>query len=88
MPILNMRISEKEKKLIEQVAKFEGKSVTSYLKDLIYNDLEYLEDLETIKEYEKNKDHLEFISFEEIAKEIWKNIGSYLNQRQEKNYSS
>ena len=33
-------------------------------------DLEYLEDLETIKEYEKNKDHLEFISFEEIAKEI------------------
>jgi len=70
MPVLNIRISKNEKGLIEKVAKFEGKSLTAYIKDLIYDDLEYLEDLEAIKEYEKNKEKAEFISFEEIAKEI------------------
>jgi len=70
MPVLNIRISKNEKGLIEKVAKFEGKSLTAYIKDLIYDDLEYLEDLEAIKEYEKNKEKAEFIPFEEIAKEI------------------
>ena len=70
MPVLNIRISKNEKGLIEKVAKFEGKSLTAYIKDLIYDDLEYLEDLEAIKEYEKNKKKAEFIPFEEIAKEI------------------
>lgn len=85
MPVLNIRISKNEKGLIEKVAKFEGKSLTAYIKDLIYDDLEYLEDLEAIKEYEKNKEKAEFIPFEEIAKEIWKNIKFYLSPRQEKN---
>lgn len=72
MPVLNIRISKKEKELIEKVAKFEGKSLTEYLRDLIYDDLEYLEDLEAIKEYEKNKEKAEFIPFEEIAAEcLW-----------------
>ena len=70
MPVLNIRISKNEKGLIEKVAKFEGKSLTAYIKDLIYDDLEYLEDLEAIKEYEKNKEKAKFIPFEEIAKEI------------------
>ena len=70
MPVLNIRISKNEKGLIEKVAKFEGKSLTAYIKDLIYDDLEYLEDLEAIKEYEKNKEKAELIPFEEIAKEI------------------
>lgn len=70
MSVLNIRISKKEKGLIEKVAKFEGKSLTAYIKDLVYDDLEYLEDLAAIKEYEKNKEKSEFIPFEEIAKEI------------------
>lgn len=70
MPVLNIRISKSEKGLIEKVAKFEGKSLTAYIKDLIYDDLEYLEDLEAIKEHEANKDTSDFIPFDEIAKEI------------------
>ncbi len=70
MERLNIRVSEKEKKLIAKMAKFKGKSVTEYVKDLICDDLEYFEDIEAIREYEKNKDNAEFIPFEEVAKEI------------------
>lgn len=70
MPILNIRISKKEKELIEKAAEFEGKTVTSYLKDLVYDDLEDFEDIEAIKEYEKNKSNHKFEPFGEAMKDI------------------
>ena len=60
MPIL--------KELIEKYAKFEGKSISDYIRNLFYEKIEDIEDQKFIKEYEKNKGNEEFVSHEEFWK--------------------
>lgn len=70
MAVINIRVSDNEKELIEKAAEFEGKTVTAYLKDLAYDDIEYFEDMKAIKEYEENEGKHEFEPFDEAMKDI------------------
>lgn len=72
MSMLNLRIPDEAKEIIEKEAKFEGKSISDYIRELIYEKIEDLEDEQFIKEYEKNKDEAEFVSHEEF----WKSLGT------------
>lgn len=72
MSMLNLRIPDEAKEIIEKEAKFEGKSISDYIRNLIYEKIEDLEDEQFIKEYEKNKDKAEFVSHEEF----WKSLGT------------
>ena len=68
--MLTLRVSPEEKELIEKYAKFEGKSISDYIRNLFYERIEDIEDQKFIKEYEKNKDNEEFIPFDEAMKEL------------------
>lgn len=70
MSILTLRIPEREKELIEKYAKFEGKSISEYIRNLFYEKLEDIEDQKFIEEYEKNKDNEKFILFDEAVKDL------------------
>lgn len=70
MAMLTLRVSSEEKELIEKYAKFEGKSISDYIRNLIYEKIEDMEDQKFIEEYEKNKDKEEFISHDEFWKSL------------------
>ena len=70
MSSLNLRIPKEAKEIIEKEAKFEGKSISDYVRDLIYEKIEDLEDEKFIKEYEENKGKEEFIPFDQAIKEL------------------
>ena len=70
MSILNLRIPKEAKEIIEKEAKFEGKSVSDYVRDLIYERIEDIEDEKFIKKYEKNKVKEEFIPFNQAIREL------------------
>lgn len=70
MAMLTLRVSSEEKELIEKYAKFEGKSISDYIRNLIYEKIEDMEDQKFIEEYEKNKDKEEFIPFDKLMKEL------------------
>ena len=70
MSSLNLRILKEAKEIIEKEAKFEGKIISNYVRDLIYEKIEDIEDEKFIKEYEKNKDKEEFIPFDQAIKEL------------------
>lgn len=70
MAMLTLRVSSEEKELIEKYAKFEGKSISDYIRNLIYEKIEDMEDQKFIEEYEKNKDTEEFIPFDKVMKEL------------------
>lgn len=70
MSMLNLRIPDEAKEIIEKEAKFEGKSLSDYIRNLIYEKIEDLEDEKFIKEYEKKKDKKEFIPFDQAIREL------------------
>lgn len=70
MSMLNLRIPDEAKEIIEKEAKFEGKSISDYVRELIYEKIEDLEDEKFIKDYEKNKDEAEFVPFNQAIREL------------------
>ena len=71
MSMIAIRVTDKEKELMEQFAKFEGKTLSAYLKELFYEKLEDFEDVKAIEEYEKSHEYNEpGIPFEQAMKEI------------------
>ena len=70
MAMLTLRVSPEEKELIEKYAKFEGKSISDYIRNLFYERIEDIEDQKFIKKYEKNKNNEEFVPFDEAMKEL------------------
>ncbi|KAK8835454.1 hypothetical protein M9Y10_004558 [Tritrichomonas musculus] len=71
MSMVAIRLTNKEKELMEQFAKFEGKTLSAYLKELFYEKLEDFEDIKEIEEYEKSHEYNEpGIPFEQAMKEI------------------
>lgn len=72
MAMLNLRLPNEAKEIIEKEAEFEGKTISDYIRELIYEKIEDLEDERFIKEYEKNKDKAEFVSHEEF----WESLGA------------
>lgn len=72
MSTIAIRVTDKEKQLMEQFAKFEGKTLSAYIKDLFYEQLEDFEDMQAIKEYEKDlkNGNIETYPFDEVVKEL------------------
>lgn len=72
MSTIAIRVTDKEKQLMEQFARFEGKTLSGYLKDLFYEQLEDFEDMKAIKEYEKDlkNGNIETYPFDEVVKEL------------------
>lgn len=70
MSMLHLRIPNEAKEIIEKEAEFEGKSISDYIRELIYEKIEDIEDEQFIKEYEKNKGKEEFIPFDQAVKEL------------------
>ena len=70
MSMVAIRVSDKEKKLMEQFAKFEGKTLSAYLIELFYEKLEDFEDMQAIKNYERVKESGKMITYshEEVGK--------------------
>ena len=71
MSMIAIRVTNKEKELMEQFAKFEGKTLSAYLKELFYEKLEDFEDIKAIEEYENSTEYNEpGIPFEQAMEEI------------------
>lgn len=71
MSTIAIRVTDKEKQLMEKFAKFEGKTLSGYLKSLFYEQLEDFEDLKAIKEYENSEEYNQSgIPFEQAMEEI------------------
>lgn len=71
MSMIAVRVSEKEKELIEKFAAFDGESVSGYLKKLFYEKLEDYEDMKAIKDYENTPENdKKWYSIEQTAKEL------------------
>ncbi len=71
MSMIAIRVSDKEKLLIEKFASFEGLPTSSYLKKLFYEKLEDYEDMKAIEEYENSEEYNNpGKSFSEFVKEL------------------
>lgn len=53
MPTINLRVTDNDKRIIEQFARFDGKSVSEYIRELIYEKIEDYEDINSIVKYEQ-----------------------------------
>lgn len=71
MASINIRLSEEDKKVIEEYAKFEGKNLTSFIRDSVFekieDDYDYHIAVEAYQEWEE--DNFETISFEKVKEE-------------------
>lgn len=71
MASINIRLSEEDKKVIEEYAKFEGKNLTSFIRDSVFekieDDYDYRIAVEAYQEWEE--DNFETISFEKVKEE-------------------
>lgn len=70
MAMITLRLPDEAKEFIEKEAKFEGKNISDYVRELIYEKIEDLEDEQFIKEYEKNKGKGEFVPFNQAIREL------------------
>ncbi len=72
MPIITLRVSQQDKELIEKAAKFEGKGVSTYLKDIFFEKMEDMLDIKEVEEFEKDLENgtLSTCSHDEICKDL------------------
>lgn len=75
MAVISVRLSDEVYNYAEQFAKFNGVNLSSYIRQLIEEQIENFEDIETVKKIEKDmKQHSKSfkngISFEQFAKDF------------------
>ena len=73
MAVISVRIPDNEYKYAEQFAKFDGLSMSEYVRRLIEERIEDYEDLKAIEEYErdlKNNPNQKLYTHEEVWEEI------------------
>lgn len=71
MPVISIRFNNEEERLIKKYVESKGVTVSQFIKDLLFKQIEEEYDLEIIQEYLKEKEAgtLNLISFEEAVKE-------------------
>lgn len=71
MPVISIRFNNEEEKLIKEYVESKGFTVSQFIKDLLFKQIEEEYDLEIVQEYLKEKEAgtLHLISFEEAVKE-------------------
>ena len=72
MPHVSLRVTEQEKNWMESYAKMQGISLSDAVKEAFFQKLEDEYDLNTIREYEKEKakGNMKFYSLDEAKKEL------------------
>ena len=68
--IINVRTTEDDFLAIQNFARFQGKSVSAFIMDTIWEKIEEWEDLKAIGDYEdaKARDKIEYVSWEQVQK--------------------
>lgn len=71
MAVISIRFNNEEERLIKEYVESKGFTVSQYIKDLLFQQIEEEYDLEIVQEYLKEKEAgtLKLISFEEAVKE-------------------
>lgn len=71
MSVISIRFNNEEERLIKEYIESKGFTVSQYIKDLLFQQIEEEYDLEIVQEYLKEKEAgtLNLISFEEAVKE-------------------
>lgn len=71
MSNLTIRLNEDDRKLFEKYAEFEGKNLTSFIRDAVFEKIEDEYDYQIAVEAHEDweKDNFETVSFEEVKKE-------------------
>lgn len=71
MSVISIRFNNEEERLIKEYVESKGFTVSQYIKDLLFQQIEEEYDLEIVQEYLKEKEAgiLNLISFEEAVKE-------------------
>ncbi|AVQ21199.1 CopG family transcriptional regulator [Fusobacterium necrophorum subsp. funduliforme] len=71
MPVISIRFNNEEERLIKEYVESKGFTVSQFIKDLLFKQIEEEYDLEIVQEYLKEKEAgtLHLISFEEAVKE-------------------
>jgi uncharacterized protein (DUF1778 family) len=69
MASLTIRIAEDEKSLIQDFAKFNGKSVSSVVRDIVLAKLEDEYDMRVAQEYEREQEHKTYL-WQDVKKEL------------------
>lgn len=71
MSVISIRFNNKEERLIKEYVESKGTTVSQFIKDLLFKQIEEEYDLEIVQEYlkEKEEGRLNLISFEEAVKE-------------------
>ncbi|MDR2108824.1 MAG: DUF6290 family protein [Coriobacteriales bacterium] len=69
MASLTIRIPEDEKTLIQDFARFSGKSVSTTIRDIVLEKLEDEYDMKVAREYESAEEHVTY-AWEDVKKEL------------------
>ena len=71
MPVISIRFNNEEERLIKEYVESKGFTVSQFIKDLLFKQIEEEYDLEIVQEYLKEKEAgtLHLISFEKAVKE-------------------
>lgn len=71
MSVISIRFNNEEERLIKEYVESKGTTVSQFIKDLLFKQIEEEYDLEIVQEYLKEKEAgtLHLISFEEAVKE-------------------
>ena len=69
MPTISIRFSESEYKLLRQHIENKGLTISQYIKAMLLEEIEDEYDVSIVNEYLQEKDSMEFLTFEEAAKE-------------------
>ena len=69
MPDVSIYFTEREYKLIHQYIESKGEAISQYIKTMLLERIEDEYDISVVNEYLQEKGSMEFLTFEESAKE-------------------
>ncbi len=69
MATMTLRVSDEDAELVRRYAAFEGKSLSDFMRDAIFEKLEDAEDLATLREAMRNDDGTRY-THKEVLKEL------------------
>lgn len=69
MPTISVHFSKSEYNLVSQYVKSKGLTISQYIKAMLLEEIEDEYDVSIVNEYLQEKDSMEFLTFEEAAKE-------------------
>ncbi|WP_127062012.1 type II toxin-antitoxin system RelB family antitoxin [Veillonella sp. 3627] len=69
MAVISVRFNEAEDKIIRQYIESKGENISQYIKTMLLERIEDEYDVSIVNEYLQEKDSMEFLTFEEAAKE-------------------